>query len=54
MAAAKYIASLFCVHEYVAEMYIAAHMSLRRHIRTIDELTESNIGIAMDKILDHF
>ena len=35
-------------------MYIAAYISLRVHMHTIDELTESNVGIALNGILDHF
>ena len=44
-----HIASMyrFCVHLYVAKMYISAYMNLGVHIHTKDELTESNIGIAM-------
>ena len=46
----------FCVHANIAKMYIAAYMSLgvQVHIHTIDELTESNVGTALDEILDHF
>ena len=48
---------MFCVHVYIAKMYIAAYMSLGVHMHTIDELTESNIGIALDEFrsfLDRF
>ena len=31
-----------CIHEIVV------------HIHTIDELTESNVGVTLDEILDHF
>ena len=44
----------FCVHVNIAKMYIAAYMSLGVHIHTIDELTESNVGISLDELLDHF
>ena len=42
----------FCVHVYIAKMSIMAYMSLGEHIHTINELTESNVG--MDELLDHF
>ena len=41
-----------CIYSY-CKMYIAAYMSLGVHIHTIDELTESNVGV-LDDILDNF
>ena len=45
---------MFSVHVYIAKMCIAAYISLGVHIHTIDELTESDVGIALDELLDHF
>ena len=36
------------------KMYIAAYMSLGVPIHTIDELTESNVGVALDELLEPF
>ena len=47
-------APMFSVHVYIAKMYIAAYISLGVDIHTMDELTESNVGIVLDEILDHF
>ena len=48
----KQCAPMLCVHVYVAKIH--SYMSLRVHIHTIDELTESNVGIVLDEILDFF
>ena len=45
---------MFYVHVYIAKTYIAAYISLGVHMHTLDELTESNVGIALDEILHHF
>ena len=45
---------MFCVHVYISIMYIAAYMGLGVHIHTIDEITESNVAIILDEILDNF
>ena len=46
----KQCAPIFWVHVC---MYVCMYMNLGVHIHTIDELTLSNIGIAMDEILDN-
>ena len=49
----KQCAPIFSVHVYCKNVY-CAYMSLGVLIHTIDELTESNVGIALDDHLDHF
>ena len=41
-------------HVSIANMYISVFLNLGVHIHTKDELSDSNIVIAMDEILDNF
>ena len=50
----KQCAPMFCFHAYIAKMYISAYLNWGVHIHTTDELTESNVAIALDEIVDNF
>ena len=45
---------MFYVLVFIAKMYIAAYISSGVHINTIDEFTESNVGIVLEEILYYF
>ena len=45
---------MFSVHVYIIKMLFAAYMSLGVLIHIIDELTESNVGIVLYELFDHF